>query len=141
MNTIVLRGTPREESFITAAIVTPGELVEITSSGTVQAHSTAGGTALKLFVRAQHENDGAGIDDDIASGDEATVVFARSGDKINAIAGESISVGDIVESDGSGHMQTQDSDSLTTQAERSSVVGQALTAAGTSGERVEIIVA
>lgn len=139
MNTIVLRGQPREESFIASELLTPGELVEFGGSDDIQAHSTAGGDAIRMFVRAQHENDGAGIDDDIASGDEATVVFARPGDKINAIAGGSVSVDDLVESNGSGRLVTKGTTSATGDTE--TVVGVARTAAGTAGERVEIIVA
>lgn len=143
-NTILVRSATavREEGFIASEVLTPGELVEFGGSDDIQAHSTAGGTVIgPMFVRAQQENQGADIDTDISSGDEATVIFPQSGDIVLATASAAISANDIVESDGAGRVQTQAADTATDQGERNSVVGQALEAAGAAGDRLKVIIA
>lgn len=135
-NVIVLRGSPHEESFIASEAITPGMLVEFDPSNADQIlkHATAGGAAAPWFVREQHENQGADIDDDVALGDEATVVFARTGDKINAFTSDTITQGDFVESDGVGGVRLYGSGSRVGVASRDSDLS------GTNG-RVEIIIA
>lgn len=134
--TIVLRGNPREEGFITSEAITPGMLVEIDPSNADQIlkHATAGGPAAPWFVREQHENQGADIDDNVASGDEATVVFAQTGDKINAYTSDTITQGDFVESDGVGGVRLYGSGSIVGVAAKDGDLS------GTNG-RVEIIIA
>lgn len=102
--TIYLRGNPRhEEAFIADPYdITPGMLVELNSDGTAQPHSTEGGAAAALYARENWENDGAGIGDDIAVGDEVVVIFADKGDKINALTDETVEIGDHLTSAGDG---------------------------------------
>lgn len=49
-NTILLRGQGVHEEYPAAAGLSPGHLIEITSAGTVQKHSTAGGQAELMFA-------------------------------------------------------------------------------------------
>lgn len=130
----------REEGFIASEALTPGDLVEFGGSDDIQDHSSAGQTAARMFVRAQEENEGAGIDDDISSGDEATVIFPQPGDKVLANAASAVSANDFVESAGDGRLQTVADQAATADEERHSVVGQALEAAGSADDRFEILV-
>jgi hypothetical protein len=131
---VVLRGTPREESFIASGAIRPGMLVEPTSTGHMKAHDTEGAAAATLFAREQHENDGADLDANIASGDEVTVVYAQPGDKINAVTDDTIDKDEWVESAGNGKVQPYNSGYR---------IGYAAAASDLSGSvgRVEIIIA
>lgn len=105
-NVIVLLGDPFRKEKIAAAAVTPGELLELDASAEVQPHSTAGGNAQRMFA-VEEEFVGDGIDDDYADGDTVQYVVARRGDELYAFlaAGESVSEGDPLESDGAGALQ------------------------------------
>lgn len=128
----------REEGGIASEALTPGELVEKGGSDDFQAHSTAAGDAIRAFARAQEENQGAGVDDDIASGDEVTVIYPQSGDKVLARAAGAVSEGDFVESNGAGRLQTL---GTTAAAGTEIVIGQANEAAASAGDLFEITVA
>lgn len=111
-NVILLDGEAREEDFVASEAITPGELVEHGGSDDIQAHSTASGTQVeRIFVREQVENSGNGIDDDVPSGDTATVIYPEQGAKVQAFLahGENVSEGDALESDGNGALQAQSS--------------------------------
>lgn len=131
-NVILLRGNAREESGIVSANTTPGMLIEYTSTG-FRPHNTGGGAAAAIFARAQHENDGAGIDTAIASGDEATAIYPDKGAKINAVTADTITRGEFVQSAGDGTVEPFDS---------GAIIGVASAASDLSGEvgRVEIII-
>jgi len=88
------------------AAITPGMLVELTSAGKVQAHSTAGGNAQTMFA-FEDELQGKGINDAYAADDKVQVWHARPGDEVNAILpdGQNISIGDLLESAGDGMLQ------------------------------------
>lgn len=133
-NVTLLRGNAREESGIASEAITPGMLVEFGGSDDFQKHSTASGSAAPWFAREQHENQGAGIDDDIAAGDEVTVLFPELGAKINAFTSATIAKGDFVESDGAGGVAVFGSGAII------GVAAAASDLSGTNG-RVEIIIA
>lgn len=135
-NTILLRGTAREEARISDPYaITPGMLCELADAGKAIPHTTDEGMAFPIFAKEQHENQGAGIDDDIAVGDEVVLLFPEQGAKINAFTSDTILEGDFVTSDGAGGVRVADSGSF--------VIGVAAADSdltGTNG-RVEIYVA
>lgn len=133
-NVTLLRGNAVEDSGIASEAITPGMLVEFGGSDDYQKHSTAGGAAAPWFAREQHENQGAGIDDDIASGDEVTVLRPQLGATINAFTSATIAKGEEVESDGAGGVRVYGSGS------RIGIAQAASDLSGTNG-RVEIIIA
>lgn len=95
------------EEYVTAGIVTPGMLVEVTSAGLVVAHNSAGTTAQPAFA-VEDELQGKGINDDYASGARIPKVwFPRRGDQVQAILadGENVAIGDFLESNGEGFLQ------------------------------------
>lgn len=132
---ILLRGHAREESGVAGAALTPGMLVEMDTTGADEwkPHDTPGGGGLLAFVRAQHENDGAGIDTEIASGDDCTIIFPEQGAKVNAVTDDTIARGDVVQSAGNGKVEPFDS---------GVGIGVAAAASDLSGTvgRVEIII-
>jgi hypothetical protein len=120
-----------------AAAITPGQLLELTSSETVQAHSSAGQNAPKYFA-LEDELQGNGIDDAYASGDKVQVWSCVPGEEVYAILadGENVAIGDLLESNGAGYLQAHVADTESFEsAETGSItvyplqiVGQALEA-------------
>lgn len=98
-------GAIRKE-LVAGGTITPGMLVERTSSDTAQAHSTPGGNAATAFAS---ENDlvGDGIDDDYDSGDTVQLRYCQRGEEVYALLadGEDVSIGAQLESDGTGALQ------------------------------------
>lgn len=94
-----------------AAAITPGELLEIASSGNLQAHSSAGGAVGPKLValETQHaDTEGSEqIDIDYASADVVYHTVGQPGDVFYMfLAGsENASDGDYLESDGAGALQ------------------------------------
>jgi len=109
-NTILISGDAREETRLADLyVMTPGMLAELADAGTVIPHSTDGGQADPIFVREQWENDGAGIDDNVAIDDECTLLFVAQGTLVNAYTSDTILEGERVCSDGAGGVRLADS--------------------------------
>jgi len=106
--TIVLKNYQNVyEEYAASATITPGELIEMTEGyNTVRAHSTEGGNVLPMFA-VEDALQGNGIDDDYSSGDRVRCWTPLRGDVVNAILedGEAVSIGDFLESNGSGYLQ------------------------------------
>lgn len=134
-----------EEYTATAVAVNPGMLLELTSAGLVQAHSTAGGNVLPMFA-LEDELQGNGIGDAYAVSGKIQVWIPTRGDQVQAILadGENASVGDLLESNGDGYLRvhvpvTADSDDAVTVVPNP-IVGVALEnvdLSGSSGEETE----
>jgi len=105
-NTIKLKGAPVVDELVAAGTITPGMLCEVTSAGTVQAHSTAVGPAQKMFA-AENELGGEEISDDYASGDLTQLIIAGSGDRVYGLIkiGEDVVIGEPLVSAGNGSLQ------------------------------------
>ena len=72
----------------------------------IPAHSTEHGNVLPMFA-VEDALQGRGIDDDYSSGDKVRCWTPLRGDVVNAILedGEAVSIGDFLESNGSGYLQ------------------------------------
>lgn len=94
-----------------AGTITPGHLVELTSAGKVQAHSTAGGNAVK-DVALEDELQGKGITETYTTGNQVQVWSAVPGEEAYMILkdGETVVIGDFLESAGDGTLQKHTSD-------------------------------
>lgn len=135
-NTILLRGNAREETRLADLYaITPGMLVALADAGTAIPHDSDGGQAFPIFAKEQHENQGAGIDADIAVDDECGILFPEQGAKINAFTSATIVEGETVCSDGVGGVRVADSGDY--------VIGVAAADSDLSGDngRCEIYVA
>lgn len=89
------------------AAITPGMLIELTSSETVQAHSTAGGNAVPIAFALEDELQGKGIDEAYADGDRVQCWIPYRGDAVYAILADdsaAVSIGDLLESNGDGYL-------------------------------------
>ncbi|GAF68282.1 unnamed protein product [marine sediment metagenome] len=149
--TILLKGDPLlKQAKATAVAITPGYLLQIDSvAGQVEAHSTSGGNAAKLFAM---ENSWVGgeIGTAYAVSAEVMYVSARPGDEIYAMLADDENVvrGDYLESDGDGALrkvvQIDAADSAAILINPASVVGVALEAvdlsatANTTDARIKI---
>lgn len=106
----IVEGDHREVSGILSGAVFPGYLLEPTSADdTWRVHSNTGAPALLAVAREQFENNGAGIEDQIASGDSVTVCFPEKGAVILCVAEATIQRGDFVSSAGDGRVEEADS--------------------------------
>lgn len=122
------------EEYEAAAAITPGMLIELTSAGKVQKHSSAGQFTEKMFA-LENELEGGGIDDDYASGDQVQCWIAGRGDQVYAFLadGENVTIGDILESHGDGCLQKAVAEAADSATYPGSVVGVALEAVDMSG--------
>lgn len=107
-NTITLKGKKislRKEA-VAAAVITPGELIEETAAGKVQPHSAAGGDAEPQFAIEQGFI-GEDIDQDYSADETVQYRVFNRGAEVNAFlaAGNDVSPGDLLESDGNGALQ------------------------------------
>jgi len=96
-----------EELTATAVAIRPGELVEITSAGTIQAHSTAGGSVVPPMFVLEDELQGKAITDSIAASAKAQCWIPYRGDQVYAWLedGETAVIGSLLESSGSGTLK------------------------------------
>jgi len=130
------------EEYAAAATLYPGNLLEITSAGTVQKHSGAGKTAPCLFA-LEDALQGKTIADAYSAGDKVQVWVAVPGEIVYARLAdeETVVIGDFVESNGSGQLRkvarsAESWESADSQTAKSlydkHVVGQVLTALDTT---------
>lgn len=131
--TILLIGDPNRIEREAGGAITPGHLLEINSSNAFIVHNSAGVIAYPLFAV---ENDIAG--DDLlhayASGEKVQANWFRPGDEVLALVanGESIVIGDFLESNGNGELREHTPDSAGAAQEVHPLVGVAMQAIDTS---------
>lgn len=105
-----------EEYTATAVAITPGYLLELTSTGAVQAHSTAGGWATPPMFALEDELQGNGISDNYAVSAKIQVWTPYRGDYVYALLadGENVAIGDKLVSAGDGTLKAHTNDSSAT---------------------------
>lgn len=98
--------TDVQEELTAAAAITPSMLLERTSAGKVQAHSSAGQNAIPMFA-LENALEGKGLSDAYATDDVVQVWLPTRGDRVNALLadGENVSIGDYLESNGDGYLK------------------------------------
>jgi hypothetical protein len=111
------------------AAITPGDLVEIMSTGNLRRHATLGAQAQRAFAL---ENDliGRGIEDDYAANEICQYGVFQAGAEVYArlVIGESCSIGDFLESAGNGTLQVA---STPVEGSNVAIALEAITGAGT----------
>ena len=125
----------------TAVAINPGMLIEETSAGLVQAHSTQGGNVLPMFA-LEDELQGNGIGNAYAASAKIQAWIPQRGEVVQGVLadGETAVIGSFLESNGDGYLrvhvpQTADSDDAITVIP-SGIVGiaaEALDLSGSSG--------
>lgn len=144
-NTVILKSYSNIiEEYEAAAALYPGQLLELTSAGTVQKHSGAGKTAVAMFaIEDALQGKGLGINGAYAAGDRVKCMIAQPGDilYVRLADEEKVSIGDFVESNGAGNLRKvvrtpQSWESADSQAAKSlydkHIVGQAIEACDTT---------
>jgi hypothetical protein len=113
-----------EEYTATAVAITPGSLLEVTSAGLVQAHSTEGGPVLPI-IALEDELQGNGIDDDYAVSDKIQCWVAQRGEiaYLNVADSETVSQGDELISDGTGKVKVYTGDAASDEEYPQCLVG------------------
>jgi len=104
MNSVIIKNYLHVQiDAIAEEALTPGYLVELTSTGTVQNHSTQYGNAVKMFV-LEDAILGNGLDTDLTIAEQARVWMPTSGDEVYAMLaiGQTIAIGDFLASNGDG---------------------------------------
>lgn len=99
---------PLREEFYCDAIITPGQLCEITATG-AKRHATSGGAAQKL-IAIEDDLQGNGIDDNYVALEQGQFAHMRAGDKAYMLLsnGENASIGSFLESNGDGDLAVSD---------------------------------
>jgi len=121
------------EEYPAVGAITPGMLIEYTSAGKVQPHSTSGGNALKM-VALEDELQGKTISEAYAAEDQVQCwIPQRGGIALMRIAnGQTIAVGDLLQSGGSGYLNKYVADAAESNGDVTvypeQIVGQALEA-------------
>jgi hypothetical protein len=133
--TIMLRGHYEVLTAKTSTAVRPGMFVEY-NAGLFRPHNAAGEPAAPLVALADTENDGAGIDTNIASGASANAAIVSAGTVVNAVTADTIAQGEWVQSAGDGTVEPWNEGS-------DHAIGYAISDSDLSGTvgRVEIIYA
>jgi len=138
-NTVILKDYLKiREEYEAAAAITPGYLIEMTSAGKVQAHSSAGQNMIHMFA-LEDELQGNGISDAYSSGDQVQCWIPQRGDQVYALLddGESVTKGDFLESAGNGNLQKYTADAEGVANYTNQIVGIALETVDLSGSSGE----
>ena len=88
------------------ATITPGMLIEFTSTG-VKAHATSGGSVTPVMFALEDALQGKDIDDDYVAGDKVQCWIAGRGEKVYALLadGEVTAIGSKLISNGDGTLK------------------------------------
>jgi len=129
------------EEFVAAAAITPGMLVETTSAGKVQAHSTPSGNQMAMFA-LEDELQGLPITTAYDAADQVQVWVAGRGDMVNAIlvTGQNVTAGTYLVSNGDGKLKALADFASVGGVETLEVVGQATEAVNASAADKRIVV-
>lgn len=136
-------GAIQKEAYASGSI-TPGDLIEKISSGSVRAHGSAGCDAQRMFAM-EDENQGKEIGTAYSSGNLVVYKVFQRGNEVYArlAASQTIAVGDMLESNGDGTLRKHASDSAGVVEYPEGIVGVAQEAVTTTGSvsriRIEII--
>ena len=116
-----------EEKTATAVAISPGMLLELTSAGLVQAHSTEGGTVLPM-VALEDELQGKGIDDNYAVSAKIQCWIAVRGEIAYLLVADSedVDIGDFLVSAGNGKVKVYDGTAASDVEWPHSIVGVAV---------------
>lgn len=130
--TILLTGEVNRFEFPAGGTVTPGDLVDIDSSGDVIVHATAEGRCTRIFA-VENDIGGDDITHDYLITELVQVQVCRQGDQVLATLanGENAVIGSWLVSAGDGTLQVALADSTIELS--GSIVGRALEAKDMSG--------
>lgn len=104
-NTILLKGYlhQRHEEAVAASTISPGMLLELTTTNTIQGHTTAVGRAERLVAK-EDSLQGNTVDSTYAAGDIVLYHILQSGNVFLGlfVIGVAYAIGDLITSNGNG---------------------------------------
>jgi len=123
----------RDEA-VAAGTISPGHLIELTSAGKVQVHSTASGNVAPVMVALEDSMQGNDVDDNYSANGLVQYAVLRPGDRVQMRVkdGQNIAIGDKLESAGDGTVQKHVVDSTGIYYYKS-IIGVAMAAVDMSG--------
>jgi len=128
-NQIVIKGTPIKVEYKASGTPTPGHLLEMASATEAKVHASAGQPAEKFFA-LEDELQGRAYTTAYTAATQMQCGHFRPGDVVNALIanGETIAVGDELESNGNGELRKYTTDSAGAVEYPNSLVGVSLDA-------------
>jgi len=134
--TIALKGDYVLKERKANAAITPGDLVEIMSTGNLRRHATMGAAAQRAFALEQ-DLIGRGVDDNYAANEQARYGVFLPGSEVYAWLqiNESCAIGDFLESDGTGKLQVA---STPIEGSNVAIALEAITGGGGVAKRVKV---
>lgn len=129
-NTILLKDYSKVyEEYIAGGTITPGMLVELASTGKVQAHSGAGQNVLPM-IATEDELQGETIDDNYSADAQTQCWIPGRGDEGYLILkdGEDVAIGDFLESGGDGTVVKHNADGSDATIYSNQIIGVAVEA-------------
>jgi hypothetical protein len=132
--TIDITGHGKKKEYKANAILSPGHLVELMSTGLIRVHATGGGAAQKMFA-LENSQAGGTTETAYAASDRVPVAVFSPGDEVMArlYNGETAVIGSLLESQGDGTLRVVDTDASWHDVKLNSIVGMALEAVDMSG--------
>jgi len=132
---IKARGDACIEEYYANAAFKPGHVLYLLSTGRIAKHATAGGALPVIIIAMENQLCGKTIDDEYAAGEQAQVWLPGAGDEFYGLLlnGESVHIGDKLESGGDGTLREVDADTSAGTIALDSVVGIAMEAVDMSG--------
>jgi len=130
-----IAGEPVVRENKAAGTITPGDLIERITAGTVQRHGTAAVNSNKAFA-LPNIADGGTIDDDYTTGESVRYGLFHTGQEVNALVAAgapAIVIGDELESAGDGTLRKALADAATDTVQRDSIIAYAEVAVDNSG--------
>lgn len=103
---LTVGGEVKRMERIAAAAITPGHLVALTSANKFQAHGSAGQNAAAIFA-VEDDLQGREIGTAYSTGERVQANVGRPGDEVAALIedGQTIAIGDYLESAGDGTLR------------------------------------
>lgn len=126
-NTILIRTRSRyTDERIAASAITPGHLIELTSTDQVQSHATAAGAIAARFFALENQIANLGIDDAYAANDRVIFQQCLPGDIVYAVLENlgNVAIGAALQSNGAGELEAR------TTGETVAIALEAVNAAG-----------
>ena len=135
--TIVVKGTGIRQEALANAGITPGHLVELMSTGKVKVHATAGGNVVKTFA-VEDDMQGRPIATAYTTGELVQYNHMQPGDFVYGWLkdGQTIVIGDVLESAGDGSVQKHSPDNSAAQNLTNQIVAIAREAVDLSASAV-----
>jgi hypothetical protein len=134
LHKIVQKGDGHRKEGRAGGTVTPGHMVALNSSEEWVVHASAGGSA-NLVVAEEKELFGGIVSTTYANDEQIHLYYPQRGDELNMLlkAGESVSIGDKLESQGDGTLRKVVSDTSAGTIKVQSIVATSLEAINANG--------